>query len=262
MAPIESELRNFSNCSAAAKSYEAVPQQKLEKSAGLPNLISILQSMSSCISQVLVIIVVTGLFFHFVSSISAMNAGSPGLRSSAPDVASTQMMFVTPAPEPVLPATPPQPQIATIPATTPNQVRVIGEPAPEQVLPATPPQPQTATIPAATPSEVTETETSRYNHDYYCTVKRARQTGPTSVAVEFIEVGDRSLGKLQDPMASTLRWQGGSTKAAKHTYEVDDEKNEVVDGTLLFDGVPQGTPLEFSYGISGYSWAKLHVVLN
>merc|ERR1719163_1597838 len=70
---------------------------------------------------------------------------------------------------------------------------------------AQPLQSWTASTIAAPPQEIMDIKTSRYNHDYYCTVKRARQTGPTSVAIDFIEVGDHSLGDLQNPMASTVR---------------------------------------------------------
>merc|ERR1719272_2288968 len=87
-----------------------------------------------------------------------------------------------------------------------------------------------ASLQAATaafaPQEITDVETSRYNHDYFYTVKRERQTGPSSLTLDFMVLGDHTLGNLQDPMASTLRWQGGSTKPTKHTYEVDDLKHE------------------------------------
>lgn len=110
--------------------------------------------------------------------------------------------------------------------------------------------------------EIQEIETSRYNHDYFCTVKRSTQTGPSQASIAFAVVGDWSLGRLQDPLASTLSWDGGFVKAARHQYEVDDVKHEFIEGTLTFDGVPQGKVLRFRFGEGGYSEATLPLVLQ
>merc|ERR1719162_2466123 len=105
--------------------------------------------------------------------------------------------------------------------------------------------------------EITTIQTSRYNKNYYCTIKSTRWTDLSSLSIDFILVGDRSLGDLQDPMASTLSWPGGSAKPKKHTYEVNDLKDEFVEGTLFYEGVPQEKTLDFEFGSTGYSWVKL-----
>jgi len=110
--------------------------------------------------------------------------------------------------------------------------------------------------------EIKEVMTSRYNHDYFCTLKRYRRTGDSGLAIDFILVGDRSLGNLQDPMASTIFWDSGSVHAAKHIYEVDDLQHEVVEGTLFFEGIPKGKTLDFAFGDFGYSKVRLPIVLD
>jgi len=121
--------------------------------------------------------------------------------------------------------------------------------------------PQAVASPSAA-HEITMIQTSRYNKNYYCIVKRTRWTGSSCLSIDFILVGDRSLGDLQDPMASILRWPGGSRKAKSHAYQVDDLKNEFVEGTLLYEGVPQDKTLDFEFGSSGYSWVKLAPLKN
>jgi len=245
LPPLElgSELVSFAK-KAAPEDYEAVPRSKVVQTSDLNRLISLLQRFASGISQVLVLLVVIGIVFHVAASVSSSD-GSPNLRSPAPRHGTEpwHVPMVTMKP----------PTVAAVPFSQPSTTA--SGPSASAFASATPQA-------VAAPQEITDVETSRYNHDYFCTVKRARQTGPNSLALDFMVLGDHTLGNLQDPMRSTLRWQGGSTKPTKHTYEVDDLKHEVIEGTLFYDGVPQGIELDFEFGSSGYSWVKLPIALK
>lgn len=106
---------------------------------------------------------------------------------------------------------------------------------------------------------------SEYNDDNYCTVIRVLRSGPGRVALDFVAVGNGSLGcRLPDPMNSVLAWPGGSVKPTSHVYERED--CQYISGTLhytldedYFIFYYLSGELTFSYGTEGFSAAAIIV---
>ena len=55
---------------------------------------------------------------------------------------------------------------------------------------------------------------SAFNAAYRCTVLRVEEAGWDAVEVEFSVVGDMSLGRIQEPRASSLKWVGPRRRAS------------------------------------------------
>lgn len=106
---------------------------------------------------------------------------------------------------------------------------------------------------------------SEYDEENYCTVTRVLRSGPGRMAVEFVAVGDGSLGsRLPDPMNSVVAWPGGSVKPTSKVYEREDFR--YIAGTLHYTLDEDyhmfyylSGELTFSYGTEGYSSATLIV---
>jgi len=113
------------------------------------------------------------------------------------------------------------------------------------------------------PIELESPGESRYNKNYVCTVLRVREVADRAFAVEFEVVGNKSLGRLQDPLASELSSSSGgewSLRPASHEFtETDFEKK--IRGTLVYDNVPAETQVRFKFGNGWYSYLTLELGL-
>lgn len=110
---------------------------------------------------------------------------------------------------------------------------------------------------------------SRFNDEYFCTVRRVIGTEARELRVWFEAVGDMSLGELQDPALSVLGMtrQAASGEALAEASEesraflpssVDialmDRRQHIV-GSVTFVGVPPADEVFFRYGSGGYGVA-------
>jgi|Transcript_6409 hypothetical protein len=275
-APIGEELRHLashSNEKLFKPSYEAVPPVKINVSSScgvskLEDIVSALQKIMGGLIQILMVIVIVGFLFHVLGSLTGSrlrgmhghqhatkhhhpkhHSQSRVSHPSNPHVIQRLLNEKTKLDKEKIGLAKDMEELMKADSDIDQKIKELSE--------------ASDSTPGSTPKkEITEILTSRYNHDYFCTIKRSRRTGESGLAIDFILVGDRSLGNLQDPMASTIFWEGGSVHAAKHTYEVDDLQHEVVEGTLLFDGIPKGKTLDFAFGSFGYSKVRLPVVLD
>lgn len=108
------------------------------------------------------------------------------------------------------------------------------------------------------PVRLLDVGASRFNANYYCTVLSVAEVGLGVLEVQFRVVGNMSMGKLQDPAASTLSTRKTSNaaawrcKAVKAEY-TKDNRQTCVEGTLTFEGVPMDQSVSFRFGSSGYS---------
>jgi hypothetical protein len=272
--PVGEELRNFASHSEEKffkPSYEAVPPVKINATSDftiskLEKFAAACQNLAGVLTQILMAIVVVGLLCHLLGSLSGSalrgshhhhhaarhHHGKHQLHHashrSTPHVISRLLNEKTKLDKEKMALAKDMEELMKADSDIDEKIKELSE--------------TSDSTPASTPKEITDILTSRYNHDYFCTVKRSRRTSESGLAIDFILVGDRSLGNLQDPMASTIFWEGGSAHATKHSYEVDDLQHEVVEGTLSFEGIPKGKNLDFVFGTFGYSKVRLPIVLD
>lgn len=115
---------------------------------------------------------------------------------------------------------------------------------------------------------------SRYNDEYFCTVRRAMSTSAGELRVWFEAVGDTTLGELQDPGLSVVGlteeaasqgvaedaggesrvWRPVSVDLAAQT----DRRRRIV-GSVTFEGMAAVDQVFFRYGSGGYSSCPLAV---
>ena len=102
---------------------------------------------------------------------------------------------------------------------------------------------------------------SRYSEQYVCTVKQVRVSGPEKLEIDFLALGDGSLGPLQPPSESSLRWSHCTRKPRKLKVfmEIDETEGDTMEGTMFFDGVPTTGTVTFVYGRDGYGEVVLHL---
>merc|ERR1712232_166953 len=101
--------------------------------------------------------------------------------------------------------------------------------------------------------KLTNVGISRFNSNYFCTVSRVEEVDWDTLEVEFCVVGDMSLGELQDPRHSTIRWNGHRTVLpGVLTFEAHD-RNSRISGVLTYYGVPTQGQVCFTFGSFGYS---------
>mmetsp|Transcript_161022 Transcript_161022/g.283774 ORF Transcript_161022/g.283774 Transcript_161022/m.283774 type:complete len:223 (-) Transcript_161022:47-715(-) len=95
---------------------------------------------------------------------------------------------------------------------------------------------------------------SRYNRDYFCTLSRIEEVGYRMIDIDFEVVGDMSLGKLQNPLASSLWWSEAEEEiVVPSAYVFTKLEEECVAGTLTYSNVPLDQKLLFQFGEAGYS---------
>lgn len=105
---------------------------------------------------------------------------------------------------------------------------------------------------------LTDVGVSRYDSAYFCTVLGVEEVGFETLEVEFEIVGNMSLGRIQDPAASTLRWQDRGTgqtvrrEPASYRYTRHDLTSHVR-GALVYESVPTAGQVSFVFGRRGYS---------
>jgi len=111
---------------------------------------------------------------------------------------------------------------------------------------------------------------SRYNADNVCTVLHVRQAGWNRMEVAFSVRGDGSLGMLQNPTNSTLRFIDDTGEIrfvlpeSVH-LEVDQYlKNGLSHqkGIMTFAGVPTDGGVWFVYGVAGYGPLAMNLSLG
>lgn len=100
-----------------------------------------------------------------------------------------------------------------------------------------------------------------------CSVLEVREVGPLELELDFVAMGDNSLGALQKAEASVIKWvdhqrdpewgfiffaQPGSTTFTTNT-------DEVKKGTMRFCNVRPSEVEEFRFGESGYSTLELFI---
>ncbi|CAE7517100.1 unnamed protein product [Symbiodinium microadriaticum] len=111
---------------------------------------------------------------------------------------------------------------------------------------------------------------SRYNANYVCTVLHVRQEGWNRMEVEFSVRGDGSLGRLQKPKDSQLRFIDDT---GERRFVLPESVNLEVDqdvksgpshkkGIMTFGGVPTDGGVSFVYGAGGYAPLAMNLSLG
>lgn len=120
---------------------------------------------------------------------------------------------------------------------------------------------------------------SCYNDAYLCTLKEVREAGYRAIEVDFVAVGDGSMGSLQCPASSRLTWdppkekpslsalltsifagagavQSFALPASVLVIRQEDggyESPSRIEGTMTFENVPTSGQANFIFGSNGYS---------
>mmetsp|Transcript_39486 Transcript_39486/g.86243 ORF Transcript_39486/g.86243 Transcript_39486/m.86243 type:complete len:240 (+) Transcript_39486:72-791(+) len=107
--------------------------------------------------------------------------------------------------------------------------------------------------------------TSAFNEDYHCQVLRVEEVAVGTLELDFVVVGNMSLGTLQDPEGSKL-WRRSlkndlkkpsNIRPSGSKYLHEDEEREIR-GTLTYEDVDTRWPgTTFTFGTAGYHALKI-----
>jgi len=104
---------------------------------------------------------------------------------------------------------------------------------------------------------------SRYNRDYFCTVRKVLEVAHNTLLVEFCVQGDR-FGYDDDPERSQLRQYGplgsGTEIRFPSRSNYSTHTDRCIEGTLLYEHVDMNQTIGFTFGGGSYSEVRINLL--